>query len=1604
MATQESLDLVQKLYVAYYGRPSDSEGQEYWATRIDEEGVDAVINEFGTSPEFEARFGNFTPDQLITNLYNQLFGRQPEEAGKEYWLGVLRSGEKGLAEIALTIANAAQNEDALALSNKLEVAQNFTDALDEPNELQAYSGNVAANSMRQFLFNVNEDTVPSQVDVDDAINGLVDATLPGESGNVFTLAEMPEQFRLFEGLDLTSLETFQGFSTDYITTEKLAPVLMPTTSNDGVVQGGLTGGGNDRIYADAYALHGAVVDGAGGSNSLFVDMKGPFSQPTMLLNIQTVTVTNLYNVYDSSRSDFMELRSSFGEDSVLDLSRAIDIENLVVREGSQNFGDLDIWNIQNGATATLEGFFNGDVRLDFGGSLDAVNVVLSNVRTDGSHDFEVSHNAGQVNLTSDGRLNILDGAVFGQFLDTLVIDGDARLFINDEIFFRDELPATIDASATTGGVSISLDDHAEVIFTGGSGNDVLTVEGELVNGDEIILLTADMGTGNDQITFDDDGTIVQDGSLISGENVTLFVEESVDISEAQDLFAPGTEVSVVLQQGETITLTQAQFDAIGAEDFSLANRADDADISLLVTEDFDVTTVNVAGLEDGIDLTLNIQEGVELTMTGDEFVDLALAGVTFAGDGDLSVSGVTQANVDDLAAAGATTLVTGNNGDTSYSFAEDVTVPAGLELGDFSDNVSHDLGGNTLTLAEEDQADELTVSNGNIILDFVGPASGGVSMDMANYTDILSIQAYELLLARNTNVEELFKNLASSIEGIQNIINVVETPVALLDLDRIVTIEAGVTKSAADLQFVTPTDADTDDNVQNVTLNLLGDSSIVGDIVLDLNDTKNGTFQTLMLNSEGAASNTIDGDILADGTSVPPGVLAANTEENDLLDVVINADSELDITGTIYFSEEGTGPSTATLTVNGTADVTVKALDTTDTQVSGLVIDTTGYTGTLTVTGGSDSLQMDATESLVFTGSGDIVLDTDTGTGNNGIEGNTLSVIDASGLSGDLTLGVIEDIDSQDFTFTAGTGTTTFTLDGVTLNSTPGDASWTFNLNTDTVMTIEDLTVIDTANDTSLTIGGGGTVLIDGSVDLSAIDNLDLSGAAAPIQVASGASLTLTAAQADGLSIEGDGSLEIVGEYNGEDFNNFNVSNISLATVTLGTATEVTMDLSAFSRDFNITGSGVADVITTGSGNDIIDGNAGDDTLNGGLGDDELTGGTGADTFVVNDGSDTITDLTTGDALQVGAGATATANDVTAFVATADTSNTGGTAILNAEAGVAANIDMTAATGTDGYTLNGDDLNDTLVGSDFDDVINGGAGNDTLTGGAGDDVINGGEGIDTIAGGAGDDVITGGAGNDIIDATGGSDTIIVDADTDTINNLENGDDLQVAAGATADAYLSGTYISSASTTNDGDATLNMSGTGLGVDMSLAGGANGWTINGAASNDNIVGSAQDDVINGGAGADNISGLAGDDTITGGADSDTLTGGLGADIFNFADRGINDGTFATTVAASTIDTITDFDTTEGDQVQFDDSWFDAGSATNYTENLTAEANLSDVFTNADAALGGGVTYYFGVHDTGSGNDGYLFFDDIGDGWETVVQLQGLSDFDFNDIIVA
>lgn len=128
-AQRATVQQVQKAYIAYYGRPADPEGLAYWANRMDREGgsLVAIISAFGNSDEYSRRYSGSSNIELVSNIYRQLLGREPDEGGLAWYVARLDSGAMTLTTIALNVIDGATTKpDADVVANKMDAANHYT--------------------------------------------------------------------------------------------------------------------------------------------------------------------------------------------------------------------------------------------------------------------------------------------------------------------------------------------------------------------------------------------------------------------------------------------------------------------------------------------------------------------------------------------------------------------------------------------------------------------------------------------------------------------------------------------------------------------------------------------------------------------------------------------------------------------------------------------------------------------------------------------------------------------------------------------------------------------------------------------------------------------------------------------------------------------------------------------------------------------------------------------------------------------------------------------------------------------------------------------------------------------------------------------------------------------------------------------------------------------------------------------------------------------------------------------------------------------------------------------------------------------------------------
>lgn len=121
-----------ELYVIYFNRAPDPNGLTFWQTQ--DITIEEMAAQFGASPEAKSLYPFLEfpsladPEAFINSIYQNAFGRDAEQAGLDFWIGVLEddSSPETVAEFVLTVAQAAQGTDLGTLQNRAEIALLFT--------------------------------------------------------------------------------------------------------------------------------------------------------------------------------------------------------------------------------------------------------------------------------------------------------------------------------------------------------------------------------------------------------------------------------------------------------------------------------------------------------------------------------------------------------------------------------------------------------------------------------------------------------------------------------------------------------------------------------------------------------------------------------------------------------------------------------------------------------------------------------------------------------------------------------------------------------------------------------------------------------------------------------------------------------------------------------------------------------------------------------------------------------------------------------------------------------------------------------------------------------------------------------------------------------------------------------------------------------------------------------------------------------------------------------------------------------------------------------------------------------------------------------------
>lgn len=166
--------LLQQVYLAFFGRPADPAGLQFFAGALSAGGapeslgafadvygrdptVTAVIDSFASSPESEKLYAGDNA-AFITAIYRSLFNRVPDVAGKAFWTSAMDRGAITRGNAVLAIMGGALASDRTILEKKLNAATRFTQELSSPFLSGAYSGYDANAVVREMLSTVSDTT------------------------------------------------------------------------------------------------------------------------------------------------------------------------------------------------------------------------------------------------------------------------------------------------------------------------------------------------------------------------------------------------------------------------------------------------------------------------------------------------------------------------------------------------------------------------------------------------------------------------------------------------------------------------------------------------------------------------------------------------------------------------------------------------------------------------------------------------------------------------------------------------------------------------------------------------------------------------------------------------------------------------------------------------------------------------------------------------------------------------------------------------------------------------------------------------------------------------------------------------------------------------------------------------------------------------------------------------------------------------------------------------------------------------------------------------------------------------------------------------------
>jgi hypothetical protein len=176
-----------QLYLAYFGRPADPAGQNFWTQAGSSNTMQQQSNNFATAPEWTSAIAGLTNDQIVNLIYLNSFGHVPDAAGLRFWSDAITNGVLSVGDAAWQIVTNTGPADTAIVAAKVTAALGYTAAVAASSvDSVAYGNSAAFASANTWLDGITTEAQATAALVPAALDASLDAMVTASAGSVST--------------------------------------------------------------------------------------------------------------------------------------------------------------------------------------------------------------------------------------------------------------------------------------------------------------------------------------------------------------------------------------------------------------------------------------------------------------------------------------------------------------------------------------------------------------------------------------------------------------------------------------------------------------------------------------------------------------------------------------------------------------------------------------------------------------------------------------------------------------------------------------------------------------------------------------------------------------------------------------------------------------------------------------------------------------------------------------------------------------------------------------------------------------------------------------------------------------------------------------------------------------------------------------------------------------------------------------------------------------------------------------------------------------------------------------------------------------------------